>query len=115
MRLTSEIFVSALMRRVFADGGFAAVSRKGATEAGAIFVVVRGRMGEVHLYGPAPQASYDEARPDDRAFAALIEGGDDAAVAARIERELRFDPDLWLVELEPGKTPAAELILITMP
>lgn len=115
MRLTSEIFVAALMRRVFAEGGFGAVSRKGAAEAGAIFVVVRERTGEISLYGPAAQASYDEARPDDRAFALLIERGNDAAAAARIERELRFDPDLWLVEIEPGSRSAGELIRVTTP
>ncbi|MEP2580565.1 MAG: DUF1491 family protein, partial [Roseibium sp.] len=38
MRVTSEFFVSALVRRVFGEGGFAAVSRRGAPEAGAVFV-----------------------------------------------------------------------------
>ncbi len=38
MRLRSDIYVSALLRRVFAKGDFAAVERKGAEEAGAIFI-----------------------------------------------------------------------------
>ena len=38
MRVTSEFFVSALIRRVFSSGGFAAVERRGATEAGAVFL-----------------------------------------------------------------------------
>ena len=46
MRLTSDFWVSALMRRVFAEGGFAAVARRGASEAGAVFVVTRNRVGQ---------------------------------------------------------------------
>ena len=43
MRLTTDFWVSALMRRVFAEGGFAAVAKRGASEAGAVFVVTRNR------------------------------------------------------------------------
>ena len=68
MRVTSDFWVSALLRRVFGAGGFAAVVNRGATEAGAVFVLARGRLGEVALYGPAPQTSYDSAKPDDRFF-----------------------------------------------
>jgi len=91
--------VSALVRRAFSTGGFAAVVRRGATEAGAIFVIARDRMGEVALYGPAPQAAYDSGRPEDRFFVLLAKGTDDAA-DAHLQRELRFDPDIWVVELE---------------
>lgn len=99
MRVTSELWIAALVRRVFSAGGFAAVVRRGATEAGAIFVTTRDRLGEVTLYGPAPQAAYDSERPDDRFFA-LVEKGSDETIDAHIQRELRFDPDIWVVELE---------------
>ncbi|RUT88859.1 DUF1491 family protein, partial [Mesorhizobium sp. USDA-HM6] len=52
MRVTTDLWVSALLRRVFTAGGFAAVVKRGATEAGAVFVLSRGRLGEVVLYGP---------------------------------------------------------------
>ena len=68
MRVTTDLWVSALVRRVFGTGGFAAVVKRGATEAGAVFVLSRGRLGEVALYGPAPQTSYDSAKPDERFF-----------------------------------------------
>ncbi|EHK53596.1 DUF1491 family protein, partial [Allomesorhizobium alhagi] len=55
MRVTTDLFVSALVRRIFAAGGFAAVVKRGATEAGAVFVIARGRLGDASLYGPAPQ------------------------------------------------------------
>ncbi len=72
MRVTTDFWVSALMRRVFAEGGFAAIARRGAAEAGAMFVVTRNRIGQSTLFGPAPQSAYDSARPDDRQFSSLI-------------------------------------------
>ncbi len=108
MRLTTDFWVSALVRRVFSAGDFAAVLRRGSPEAGAVFVITRNRMGEVALYGPAPQTSYDSAKPEDRMFVLLLEGEQDA-IDKRLERELRFDPDIWLVELETS-TATGELI-----
>lgn len=115
MRVTSELWVSALVRRAFGAGGFAAVERRGAAEAGAVFVVARSRLGELRLFGPAPQTSYDEARPSDRLFTELASGTDADAISARIAREARFDPDLWLVEIEVGEALLAELVPLRMP
>ena len=100
MRVTSDLWVSALVRRVFADGGFAAIERKGAHEAGAIFIVRRSRMGEFELFGPAAQTSYDEEKPQDRQFSLLLASFEDDAVKGRLEREMRFDPDVWIVEVD---------------
>lgn len=111
MRVTSDFFVSALMRRVFNDGGFAAIISKGASEAGAIFIITRNRMGEVALYGPASQTFYDEAKPQDRQFT-LLETDEDRATA-RLEREKKFDSDIWTVELEVGKIGVEELLTLT--
>jgi hypothetical protein len=112
MRLTSDFFVAALTRRVFGDGGFAAVVRKGASEAGAIFVTTRNRMGQVALFGPAAQTSYGEERPSDRRFSRLLDGVDDAAVEARLAKEMRFDPDIWVIEIEPGKLGVEDLLAV---
>jgi hypothetical protein len=113
MRVTTDLWVSALVRRAFAAGGFAAVLRKGAAEAGAIFVVTRGRMGEVSLYGPAAQTSYDERKPSERLFRRIEEVADADALDRRMERESRFDPDLWLVEIEAGDDFVAEAVPLT--
>ena len=115
MRLTTDFWVSALIRNVFRQGGFAAVLRRGATEAGAVFVTTRNRLGQVTLYGPAAQAMYDTGRPEDRLFAPLIVDGEGDAVDRRIEKEVRFDPDVWVVELEPGDQDVAELLSLTTP
>ncbi|MER9963719.1 DUF1491 family protein [Mesorhizobium sp. M0045] len=112
MRVTTDLWVSALLRRVFSAGGFAAVVKRGATEAGAVFVLARGRLGEMALFGPAPQTSYDSARPDDRFFSLLGEGDDVAIFDARLEREKKFDPDIWVIEIEAGAVPVEELISV---
>ena len=99
MRVVTDLFVSALVRRVFSAGGFAAVERRGASEAGAIFIRQRFRDGLETLYGPAPQSVFDEG-DDDRRFEIRAERCEAADCEAIIARETRFDPDLWLVELE---------------
>ena len=112
MRITSDLWVSALTRRVFAEGGFAAVVRRGATEAGAIFIVTRSRLGTSTLFGPAPQSAYDTERPDERQFGKLVEEGDATEIETRLAKEARFDSDIWVVEIEPGETPLEELIAV---
>jgi hypothetical protein len=115
MRVTTDLWVSVLLRRVFSAGGFAAVVKRGAAEAGAVFVLARGRLGDVALFGPAPQTSYDSARPDDRFFSLLGAGDDAAAFDSRLEREKKFDPDIWVVEIEAGAIPVEELISVKTP
>lgn len=102
MRITSELFVAQLVRRLFAAGGFAVVARKGADAAGAIFVVARNRAGAIQLFGPAVQSLSDDSGL--RQF--MPEPVDDeAALEARFAREARFDPDFWVVEIETDDTP----------
>ncbi len=100
MRVTSSLWVGAYVRRCFAEGAFAAVARHGAEEAGAIFVIVDRLSGTADLYAPAPQASFTEARPSERMFQLVASGELLAEVNARVEREVRFDPDLWVVAIE---------------
>eukprot|EP01035_Chromulina_nebulosa_P063718 gene63718-87140_t len=100
MRIRSDIFVSALTRRVFSDGGYAAIVAKGSEASGAIFVRQRFRDGLETLYGPAPQAMIGEEDRDDRIFEPRLTRAEPEAVEALIAREQKFDSDLWLVEIE---------------
>lgn len=100
MRLTSEFFVSALLRRVANSGGFAAVLRRGFAEAGAIFIVQLHADGTSTFLAPASQSSFGAAKPQDRLFQIVATGLDPHQVSDRIDREGRFDPDLWVVEIE---------------
>ena len=103
MRLKAGIWVAAYLRRCNVEGVFAAVRRHGADEAGAIFVKINRLDGTGALYGPAPQSAFDEAQPADRLFVVLV-GRDtpanDADIEARLTKEIRFDPDLWVIEVE---------------
>ena len=75
--------------------------RAGAEEAGAIFVKIARLDGTAMLLAPAPQSAFDEARPGDRRFAPVVEGFvPEAEIEKRLSSELKFDPDLWIVEVE---------------
>jgi hypothetical protein len=103
MRLKSGIWVAAYLRRCNVEGAFAAVRRRGAEEAGAVFILVNRLDGTVTLYGPAPQALFEEAQPADRMFTTVLGGKTPVAEAdaeARIAREIKFDPDVWVIEVE---------------
>ena len=103
MRLKSSIWVSAYVRRCDIEGAFAAVRRRGAEEAGAIFVKISRLDGTGALYGPAPQSMIDDEQSAERLFIALAgakEPASDADIEARLVRELKFDPDVWIVEVE---------------
>jgi hypothetical protein len=100
MRVTSAIWVAAYVRRCFAEGAMATVGRHGADEAGAILAVVDWLDGSADLYGPAPQSTFSESRPSDRRFQILLERAERGAIEVRIASEIRFDPDLWIVEVE---------------
>src|SRR5919201_1625239 len=102
MRLKSAVWVAAYVRRCSVEGAFAVVRRRGAEEAGAIFVKVARLDGTAELFGPAPQTAFDSARPADRLFSPLLPGQPalEAKIEERLAREMRFDPDLWIVEIE---------------
>ena len=101
MRLKSKLWVAAYLRRCQTEGIFGAVRRRGAEEAGAVFVKVATLDGNAMLYAPAPQTVYDDSRPIERIFAATSPGPvPEAVVEQQLAREIRFDPDLWIVETE---------------
>jgi hypothetical protein len=101
MRLKSAIWVAAYIRRCHIEGAFAAVRRRGAEEAGAIFVRICRLDGTSDLFGPAPQSAL-EPGASDRIFAACLakQPASDPEIESRLARETKFDPDLWIVEVE---------------
>jgi hypothetical protein len=101
MRIKSSIWVAAYLRRCQGAGVFGAVRRRGAEEAGAVFVKVATLDGNAILYVPAPQTVYDDSRPVDRLFTPVSpQPVPEAAVEERLAKEIRFDPDAWIVETE---------------
>lgn len=101
MRLKSAIWVAAYLRRCQSEGVFGAVRRRGAEEAGAVFVKLALLDGNAVLYTPAPQTAYEDSRPVDRVFTpSSKEPQPEQAVEERLAKEVRFDPDVWIVEIE---------------
>jgi len=110
MRLRSDFFVFAYIRSRNAENAFAVVRRRGAAEAGAVFVCIDRRDGTVDLYGPAPQSAFDASTPE-RLFQRLTpDGATPADVETRLAREQRFDGDLWIVDVDdPAGDPKLDL------
>jgi len=102
MRLKSALWVAAYLRRCNVEGVFAAVRRRGAEEAGAVFIRVSRLDGTSDLFGPAPQSALDAPSGMDRRFSASLakRPAPDVEVEAYLGRELKFDPDIWIVEIE---------------
>lgn len=101
MRLSSEFWISAYIRQCQTDGDFAALTERGAAHGGAIFVVINRLDGLFDLYGPAPQSLLgDKHDKDDRVFYQLLGGGTEADTIDQLQKEKRFDADLWVIERE---------------
>ena len=95
MNIHSDIWVYALIRRAQLAGAFATVLRKGDARAGAVMVkTVNRKTGEAHLYAEATRAGGETVwmQPADSTDEAVLEG--------HIARAAKFDPDIWVVEVE---------------
>ncbi|MGE0232829.1 MAG: DUF1491 family protein [Flavobacteriaceae bacterium] len=113
MRLKSAVWVAAYLRRCQHEGAFALVERRGAEEAGAIFIKVVADREDVGVLGPAPQTEADETGL--RRFVAIRTGIVESEADAYLARQRNFDPDLWIVAVEDraGRhflTPGDELL-----
>ncbi len=100
MRLKSELWVKAYIRRCQIEGADALLVRRGDADAGAIYIKVSRLDGTALLFGPAP-AGLEEAREDRRWQPCL--GSPPAAEAAAdawLERQKSFDSDIWIVAVE---------------
>ena len=100
-RLKSSIWVAGYLRRCQSAGVFGAVRRRGAEEAGAVFVKVALMDGTAMLFVPAPQTAYDDSRPIERVFTpSPPQPVDEQAIETRLRKEISFDPDVWIIEIE---------------
>ena len=95
-RIASAILVNALVRRAEAAGGFGTVLAKGDPTAGSISVLLLERGTNPRFFERMLQAdgryAWQETTRDK-----LEEPGE---LQALIDRRRRFDPDLWLIELD---------------
>ncbi len=90
-QLPASLMVGALQKQVQAAGGFVTVLAKGSRYGSALLLVTR-TDGEVRAFEKIPNL---DGEPHWR-LAAVGESD----VAGFIARQTRFDPDLWVVELD---------------
>ena len=94
VRLKSAIYVQALIRRCEVAGAAAYLLRRGAEEAGAVFLKLNPLNGALTVLSPAR-------RGEDRVWTRpLGDAADEARCAEYFARQIRFDPDIWIVEIE---------------
>ena len=66
-----------------------------------MFVKVALLDGNAMLYAPAPQTVYEDSRPVERLFVPTSpQPVPEPSVEERLAKEIRFDPDTWIVETE---------------
>ena len=98
MILSTDIWVGALIRRAELAGAFAVVARKGDPRAGAVLVkAVDRRKGQVRLYAEAT------AQDGERIWMRPARAEAEPELDAYVERAVRVDPDLWVVEIEDAE------------
>lgn len=93
--------MSAYLRRCTVEGAYATLRRRGAEEAGAIFVVVDRLDGQQALFGPAPQSEIGDDGVERLWTRMHAEDWlDPPSISARLQREIAFDPDIWIIDVE---------------
>ena len=95
MLLATDIWVAALIRRAEQGGAFAVVARKGDARAGAVLVkVLNTGDGDARLYAEATRMDGEQV------WMQPARSTVERDLDSYIERALRVDPDLWVIEIE---------------
>jgi hypothetical protein len=94
-RLKTGLYVRALIRHAEIGGASAYVVRRGADEAGALILKLAKPDGNVTVLTRATRGHGERVwiKP-------LGDSTDDATAAKYFEKQVRFDPDLWIIEIE---------------
>ena len=95
MELATDLWVSALLRRASLGAAFPVVARRGDATAGAVLVKVvdtRARTARLYAERVDPEGGRRWMQPHP--------GAGEPELDAYAERQVRIDPDLWVVEIE---------------
>ena len=94
-RLKAGIFVRALIRRAEVNGASAFILRKGADEAGALIIKVARLDGTVQVLNQTRDGK------GELVWAQPLGGWTEERRAADwCDKQVKFDPDLWILEIE---------------
>ena len=98
MTVAADVWVGALIRRAQIAGAFATVVKKGDARAGAVLV---------KIYNPRTRAAvlYSSAfrGEGERVWMQPVDSDLESELDAYVERQRRYDPDLWVVEIEDAE------------
>jgi hypothetical protein len=93
--LSTDVWVGALVRRAELGGAFATVARKGDARAGAVIVRLYNPLSrEARLYAQALRGD------GETVWMQPVSSGLESDLDAYAQRQARYDPDLWIVEIE---------------
>ncbi len=95
-RLKAELWIKAHIRRVELAGATAMVARRGDDMSGSVLLKLNRLDGTAQVLAPAPHA--DEGRV--WLAATGPDPVEDRAAEDFIRRQVDFDPDLWVLEIE---------------
>ncbi|EGF91326.1 hypothetical protein ABI_27410 [Asticcacaulis biprosthecium C19] len=97
MLLSADLWVGALLRRVGQAGSFAHVSRKGDARAGSVIVkVLNQRTLDAYVLREATTG-------EESIWMRPVETVSEPDLDAWITRQIRYDPDLWVIEIEDAE------------
>lgn len=96
-RLSTDFWVAAYLARLDAIGVPAHLMAKGDATAGAVIVKV------ATMDGLASAFARETGMDGKRIWAPLASAGSEAEVDEKLKRQLSFDPDLWIIEIEDPK------------
>jgi len=95
-RLPAKLEVSGLIRQIESEGGFATILNKGDDDGGALLLIVSRRGSHVacleRILGITGSYEWRQVGP------AESSGSDD--LRSFLAKRTRFDPDLWVVEVD---------------
>nr|WP_255536339.1 DUF1491 family protein [Pacificimonas pallii] len=94
--MPTRLWLDGLRRNVTTNGGFATIIAKGEPVAGAVILILRGRDSHVSAWA---RTNLGDGTVDWRA---LVENEpeDSKKLEETLEKQRRYDPDLWLIELD---------------
>jgi hypothetical protein len=97
MLLSADIWVSALLRRVTQAGSFAYIARRGDKSYGAVLVkVLNLRTRDLYVLREAQKG-------EETVWMRPVETLTEADLDAWIARQAKYDPDIWVVEIEDAE------------
>ena len=95
MQIDTDIWVYALIRRAHQGGAFATIERKGDARGGTVLVkLVNRRADSVRLLSEATRGDGESV------WMQPIKAVQEADIDAYIARQVRIDPDIWVVEID---------------